>query len=89
MIGCDLFLSSMRWGPCPGPACEYTRQAAVALKAAHDKGVVHGDVSPHTLLLTPATRGWQQRRRVHPPAARATIKLVELGLTRAGRRSAK
>jgi len=79
--GCDLFLLVNEMGALPlGLACEYTRQAAVALKAAHDKGVIHGDVRPHTLLLTPVKRAGGNGDVSIRPRPGATLKLVELGL---------
>jgi serine/threonine protein kinase len=41
-------------GPLPAPqACEYARQAAVGLQHACDCGMVHRDIKPHNLMLTP------------------------------------
>lgn len=81
--GCDLFHLVNEMGALPlGLASEYTRQAAVALRAAHDKGVIHGDVSPHSLLLTPVKRATGSNGDVSiRPRPGATIKLVELGLS--------
>jgi eukaryotic-like serine/threonine-protein kinase len=81
--GCDLFHLVNEMGAIPpGLACEYIRQAAVALEAAHDKGVIHGDVSPHALLLTPVKRVAGENGDVTiRPRAEATVKLVELGLS--------
>lgn len=80
--GCSLFHLVNEMGAMPvGRACEYARQAALAVQAAHDKGVVHGDVSPHTLLITPVQRagGPNGDGAVHPLPG-ATIKLTELGV---------
>lgn len=81
--GCDLFRLVNEMGALPvGLACEYVRQAAVAVKAAHNCGVAHGDVSPHTLLLAPVKRVTEENGDVSiRPRPGSTIKLVELGLT--------
>ncbi len=35
-------------------ACDYIRQAALGLQHAHEQGMVHRDIKPHNLMLTPA-----------------------------------
>jgi serine/threonine protein kinase len=41
-------------GPVPIPqACDYARQAALGLQHACDRGMVHRDIKPHNLMLTP------------------------------------
>src|SRR5207302_6710895 len=37
-------------------ACDYVRQAALGLQHAHEQGMVHRDIKPHNLMLTPAGR---------------------------------
>jgi uncharacterized protein (TIGR03067 family) len=41
-------------GPLPvDQACDYIRQAALGLQYAHERGMVHRDIKPHNLMLTP------------------------------------
>jgi len=80
--GCDLFHLVNEMGGLPVRlACEYARQAAVALRAAHEKGIAHGDVSPQALLLSPVKRAIDSKGNPSVrPRAEATVKLAELGL---------
>ncbi len=42
-------------GPLPvDTAYEYIRQAALGLQHAHEQGMVHRDIKPHNLMVTPA-----------------------------------
>jgi eukaryotic-like serine/threonine-protein kinase len=81
--GCDLFHLVNEMGAMPvGLACEYTRQGAVALQAAHEKSIAHGHLTPYTALLSPVKRvpdaasGYVSVR----PRPGATIKLTDCGL---------
>ncbi len=47
-------------------ACEYTRQAAMGLQHAYEKGMVHRDIKPSNLLLGKGT----------------TVKILDMGLAR-------
>ncbi|HUT88816.1 MAG TPA: serine/threonine-protein kinase [Thermoguttaceae bacterium] len=54
-------------GPLPVPlACQYAQQAALGLEHAFERGLIHRDVKPHNLLLTPE----------------GTIKVLDFGLAR-------
>jgi response regulator RpfG family c-di-GMP phosphodiesterase len=65
--GGDLEKHVLMEGPCPVPrACDFLRQAASGLQAAHDRHLIHRDLKPSNLLLT----GGGQ------------VKLVDFGLAR-------
>lgn len=52
--GTDLSDVVLHRGPLPvAEACEYVRQAALGLQHAHEKGMVHRDIKPHNLMLSP------------------------------------
>jgi serine/threonine protein kinase len=82
--GADLSMLVNEMGALPVMlACEYIRQTALALKAAAERGIFHGDLSPARLILTPVVRkpgsngtGQMQIR----PAPGAAVKVTELGL---------
>jgi hypothetical protein len=69
-------------GPMPGfLAAEFARQAASALRAAHERGLAHGDVRPGNLLVGPlATKTAPDGGTRVRPASNAVAKLAELGL---------
>src|SRR5262249_12316535 len=65
--GGDLEQHVLRDGPCGvARACDYVRQAACGLQAAHDRHLIHRDLKPSNLLLT----------------RYGQVKLVDFGLAR-------
>jgi serine/threonine-protein kinase len=75
-------------------ACDYIRQAALGLAAAHERGLVHRDIKPSNLLVTrPTTTGLRSgpirmpARVMDTPAAGAAVrsgagivKILDMGL---------
>ena len=52
--GTDLASVIKQRGPLPvSEACDCIRQAALGLQHAHEKGMVHRDIKPHNLMLSP------------------------------------
>ncbi len=65
--GVDLAKLVKRDGPLPvEKACDYARQTALGLQHAHQCGLVHRDIKPHNLLLTP----------------QGMVKILDMGLAR-------
>lgn len=63
--GTDLARVVKKRGPLPvEEACDYARQAATGLAEAHRRGLVHRDVKPHNLMVTPE----------------GTVKILDFGL---------
>lgn len=55
--GCDLARFVAQQGPLPTrDACDFIQQAALGLAHAHQRGMVHRDVKPQNLMLTPDGR---------------------------------
>jgi serine/threonine protein kinase/WD40 repeat protein len=54
--GLDLYKTVQKQGVLPiQQACDFIRQAALGLAAAHDRGLVHRDIKPANLLVTRPT----------------------------------
>ncbi len=65
--GTDLGRLVQEHGPLPiDRACDYVRQAALGLQYAFEQGMVHRDLKPHNLMLTPDGR----------------VKILDFGLAR-------
>jgi eukaryotic-like serine/threonine-protein kinase len=78
--GIDLYQLVKKSGPLGFlDSCEYVRQTALGLEHAVERGLVHRDIKPHNLMVTPspleATSGSGSRR---PPV----VKILDMGLAR-------
>ncbi|HEY1376410.1 MAG TPA: serine/threonine-protein kinase, partial [Gemmataceae bacterium] len=66
--------------------CEYVKQAAQGLAAAHDRGVVHRDIKPSNLLVTrPAALPRRTGADTPAPVGRGgigSVKISDMGLAR-------
>jgi len=82
--GADLETLVRDIGPVPTAlACEFARQAAAGLQAAHARGLSHGDVRPANLSVGPLVESSRTRPDGSPrrrPAAGAAVKVFGLGL---------
>src|SRR5205807_7459616 len=68
--GISLAQQIQEHGPLPViEACDYIRQAALGLQHASECGMVHRDIKPHNLMLTPAGQ----------------VKILDFGLARFAR----
>src|SRR5262249_52562951 len=66
--GTDLGKLTKLSGALPVPvACDFTRQVALGLQHAHEKGLVHRDIKPHNLVQITGT---------------STVKILDFGLAR-------
>jgi S-DNA-T family DNA segregation ATPase FtsK/SpoIIIE len=76
--GIDLQRLVRRGGPLSvADAATYARQAAAGLHHAHDRGVVHRDVKPANLMVTPSPLADPP-----PPLRHRVVKVLDLGLAR-------
>ena len=70
--GVDLDALVRKRGPLPvAEACEVLRQTSLGLQHIHEHGLVHGDIKPSNLMLTPAGQ----------------VKVLDLGLARLAHKS--
>ncbi len=77
--GIDLFRLVQRAGPLDiATACAYARQAAQGLQHAFEQGLVHRDIKPHNLMVTPSPL---DPPPPGPPRPRR-IKILDMGLAR-------
>jgi eukaryotic-like serine/threonine-protein kinase len=80
--GIDLYRLVRKAGPLGIPeSCEFVRQAALGLQHAFESGLVHRDIKPHNLMVTPSP--------LAPPAPSASgsrrkpvVKILDMGLAR-------
>jgi serine/threonine protein kinase len=77
--GVDLLRLVRQVGPLPpADAVHYARQAALGLRHAFEQGLVHRDVKPSNLMVTPGPVGTPGVTADRPPR----VKLLDLGIAR-------
>lgn len=60
-------------------SCEYVRQAALGLQHAFERGLVHRDIKPHNLMVTPSPL---DPRPDDSPPRESVVKILDMGLAR-------
>jgi tRNA A-37 threonylcarbamoyl transferase component Bud32 len=78
--GIDLYRLVERAGPLEFlESCDYVRQAALGLQHAFERGLVHRDIKPHNLMVTPSPLDPAPEGT---PARPPVIKILDMGLAR-------
>ncbi|MCC6420796.1 MAG: serine/threonine protein kinase [Gemmataceae bacterium] len=79
VAGIDLHKLVKRAGPLPvADACLYIRQTALGLQHAHEQGLVHRDIKPGNLMVTPSPLEMSAGKTMRPPR----VKILDMGLAR-------
>ncbi|MBO0698822.1 MAG: protein kinase, partial [Zavarzinella sp.] len=60
-------------------SCEYIRQAALGLQHAFERGLVHRDIKPHNLMVTPSPL---DPATATGPRSTPLVKILDMGLAR-------
>lgn len=82
--GIDLSTLVQRHGPLSvGAACELTRQAAVGLQFAHERGIVHRDIKPSNLMLAQPASADSSTSHAAP-----VVRILDFGLAQSDTTSA-
>jgi serine/threonine protein kinase len=61
-------------------SCDYVRQTALGLEHVHERGLIHRDIKPTNLMVTPAPP--RKDRALASPTSRGLVKILDLGLAR-------
>jgi eukaryotic-like serine/threonine-protein kinase len=78
--GIDLYRLVRKAGPLHFlESCDYIRQAALGLQHAFECGLVHRDIKPHNLMVTPSPLDSTLSHNVRRPR---TVKILDMGLAR-------
>jgi serine/threonine protein kinase len=78
--GIDLYRLVQRVGPLDFlETCNYVRQAALGLQHAFERGLVHRDIKPHNLMVTPSPLDPPPE---NTPRRSPLVKILDMGLAR-------